>query len=149
MKPVAFGLWSWHLSAMRLIAAFLAAAAVPALAQDTAQDTMSAAAFEAYTQGHTFTYASRGAPYGAEEYLPNRRVRWSFLDGRCQQGEWYQENGLICFTYDTEPDPQCWSFRRGDSGLIARFANDPAATELFEVARSDAPLACMGPDVGV
>ncbi|QYX58474.1 hypothetical protein K1T73_02125 [Roseovarius sp. SCSIO 43702] len=110
---------------------------------------MSAEEFDAYTRGKTFYYGSNGAPYGAEEYLDNRRVRWSFLDGECQEGEWYQEGEMICFTYETHPDPQCWSFERGSRGLIARFENDPALTELYEVEQSDEPLYCKGPDVGV
>lgn len=110
---------------------------------------MTAQEFEAYTLGKTFSYGSVGAPYGREQYLPNRRVRWAFEGGDCQAGEWYEEGGLICFTYDTEPTPHCWSFQRTASGLIARFENDPAISELYEVEQSSAPLACPGPDVGV
>ena len=76
-------------------------------------------------------------------------MRWSFLDGRCQEGEWYEEAGLICFTYENQPDPQCWSFEKGPSGLIARFENEPMQSELYEVEQSVEPLLCLGPDVGV
>ena len=76
-------------------------------------------------------------------------MRWSFLDGKCQEGHWYEEAGLICFVYDEQPEPQCWSFERGSLGLIARFENDPASTELYEVEKSVEPLLCLGPDVGV
>lgn len=114
-----------------------------------AGDVMSAGEFDAYTIGKTFYYGSLGEPYGAEEYLENRRVRWTFLDGKCQEGVWYEEDGLICFVYENQPDPQCWSFRQSAAGLIAQFENDPVQTELYEVRRSDEPLMCMGPDVGV
>ncbi|WP_324752681.1 hypothetical protein [Roseovarius sp. Pro17] len=130
---------------MRTLIVILTLLASPALAQGM----MTADEFEAYTEGKTFTYGSLGAPYGTEQYLANRRVRWSFLDRRCQEGEWYEDNGLICFVYDTEPDPQCWSFRRGAGGLIAQFENDPGLTELYEVERSEEPLMCIGPDIGV
>lgn len=110
---------------------------------------MSAAEFDAYTRGKTFYYGSGGTPYGGEEYLDNRRVRWSFLDGHCQEGHWYEEDELICFVYETQPDPQCWSFERSPDGLIARFQGDSSLTELYEVERSEAPLMCLGPDVGV
>jgi len=110
---------------------------------------MSAAEFDAYTLGKTFYYGSGGQPYGAEEYLQNRRVRWTFLDGKCQDGLWYEDDGLICFVYENQPDPQCWSFERTAAGLIARFENDPAQTELYEVRKTAEPLACPGPDVGV
>lgn len=110
---------------------------------------MGAAEFDAYTRGKTFLYANEGRAYGAEEYLPNRRVRWSFLDGECQTGEWFQEDDLICFVYEELPEKQCWSFLRGASGLVARFENDPAQTELYEVEQSREPLSCPGPEVGV
>ena len=129
-----------------LIAMFFAlTCALPGVAQDM----MSAKDFDNYTKGKTFYYGSLGEPYGAEEYLDNRRVRWSFLDGKCQEGHWYEEAGLICFVYDEQPEPQCWSFERGSRGLIARFENDPASTELYEVEKSVEPLLCLGPDVGV
>lgn len=115
----------------------------PALAQ------MGAAEFDAYTRGHTFHYGAGGAPYGAEEYLDNRRVRWSFLDGKCQDGVWYEAAGRICFVYENHPDPQCWSFERRDGGLVARFAGPEPSTELYEVRKSREPLMCLGPEIGV
>jgi hypothetical protein len=116
-----------------------------------AQPIMSAEEFDDYSRGKTFYYGSLGEPYGAEEYFDNRRVRWSFLDGKCAEGHWYEENGLICFVYEAEPDPgpQCWSFQKGPRGLIARFQNDPEQTLLYEVEQSDKPMMCLGPEVGV
>jgi len=110
---------------------------------------MSASEFDAYTQGKTFYYGAQGAPYGAEEYLENRRVRWTFLDGKCQDGYWYEEAGLICFVYDEKPEPQCWSFQRSGTGLVAQFENDPNQTVLYEVEKTDEPLTCLGPEIGV
>lgn len=114
-----------------------------------AQDTMGAAAFEAYTQGKTFYYGAQGTAYGAEEYLSDRRVRWSFLDGDCQTGYWYKDDGLICFVYDDRPDPQCWSFVKTANGLVARYLTETRETELYEVEQSDEPLECKGPRIGV
>jgi len=34
----------------------------------------------------TLFYAQNGGDYGAERYLRNRRVEWSFLDGEMQSG---------------------------------------------------------------
>ncbi len=111
---------------------------------------MSAEEFDAYTRGHTFYYGAEGAePYGAEEYLPGRRVRWSFLDGECQEGHWYADGPLICFVYETRPEPQCWRFERGGGRLVARFEGDTAVTELYEVRKSREPLMCLGPKIGV
>ncbi|MEM8775819.1 MAG: hypothetical protein AAGF53_12350 [Pseudomonadota bacterium] len=110
---------------------------------------MSAGEFDAYTRGKTFTYGSNGAPYGAEEYLEDRRVRWSFLDGQCQEGSWYEENGLICFVYEDKPTPQCWKFERSSSGISALFQNDPTQSQLYEMQQSSEPLMCLGPKIGV
>jgi len=112
-------------------------------------EQMSAAEFERYSTGKTLFYATRGQPYGAEQYLSGRRVIWTFLDGECREGVWYETNGQICFRYEGDPDdPQCWSFYRATAGLMARFENDPEETELVEVHQSREPLICTGPDVG-
>lgn len=131
---------------MRLITLILLAlVALPA----NAQSTMSGEEFDAYTRGKTLYYGSGNHPYGAEIYLPNRRVRWSFLDGECKEGQWYEADGLICFTYDDRPEPQCWSFEHGAKGLIARFENDPAVTPLYEANESTQEMLCLGPKTGV
>lgn len=120
------------------------ALAAPALAE------MSAAEFEAYTTGKTLYYGSNGRAYGVEEYMENRRVRWSFLDGRCREGEWYEDaRGMICFVYEDTPAPQCWSFRRSAGGLVARFEDDPEGTELYEATQDREPMMCLGPEIGV
>ncbi len=133
---------------MRLILATLLFLGMLTTAQ--AEDTpMSAAEFEAYVTGKTLFYSVQGTPYGAEQYLPGRRVIWTFLEDECQEGTWYEENGLICFVYETDFGPQCWSFWERGGGLAARFENEPSGTELYEVRQSDEPLACRGPKVGV
>jgi hypothetical protein len=137
MRPV--------LASFRLaLGLFLLAGAAAADAQ------MSASEFEAYVTGRTIHYAGQGQEaYGAEQYLPNRRVIWTFLDGECVEGLWYEDDGLICFVYEMDLVPQCWSFWRAEGGLTARFENDPAATALYELSQTDEPLTCQGPDLGV
>ena len=76
-------------------------------------------------------------------------MRWSFLDGRCQEGIWYEEAGLICFISEEHPTPQCWRFARPGSGITALFENTPGQTELYEMDQSSEPLMCLGPEVGV
>ena len=110
---------------------------------------MTAEEFDAYTRGKTLFYGLDGSPYGAERYLDNRRVVWSFLDGECKDGVWYEQEGQICFIYEDRLDPQCWTFSQGPSGLIARFQNDPQATELYEAEDIGEEMLCYGPDVGV
>ncbi|MDW4499857.1 hypothetical protein R5H30_17825 [Sulfitobacter sp. D35] len=115
----------------------------------TAEPSMSAEDFDAYTRGKTLFFSQNGAPYGAEVYLENRRVRWSFLDGECKDGHWYEEAGMICFVYEDTPEPQCWNFREGAAGLVARFEDDPAQQELYEAQDLDEEMLCLGPKVGV
>ncbi|QCO57617.1 hypothetical protein EOK75_18120 (plasmid) [Pseudorhodobacter turbinis] len=121
------------------------ALATPALAQTP----LTGAEFETYATGKTLTYAIGGEIYGVEQYLPNRRVRWAFVDDTCRIGHWYEDAGSICFVYDHDATPQCWSFYRNEGALTARFMSDPPSTELKEVAQTDEPLACSGPDIGV
>jgi hypothetical protein len=110
---------------------------------------MGAEAFDRYTRGKTLFYGFDGSAYGVERYLPGRRVVWSFLDGRCLDGSWYEENGQICFVYEDNSAPQCWSFILNPEGLTARFQNDPQATELYEASDVDEEMLCLGPEVGV
>lgn len=113
---------------------------------------MTAEEFDAMTRGKTFYYAEDGQDYGAEDYLDNRRVRWSFLDGRCKDGHWYPQDDMICFVYEEEDglqsEPQCWSFTNTPSGLVAQFRNLPGGSLLYQTRESDEPMLCMGPDVG-
>jgi hypothetical protein len=114
-----------------------------------AQSPMSGAEFDDYATGKTLYFGQAGQSYGVEEYLPDRRVRWSFLDGQCKEGFWYEEAGQICFVYEDKPDPQCWSFYKEGSGLRAVFENNAAATTLYEARQDDEPMMCYGPDTGV
>lgn len=136
------------LSIMRAFAIFLTCLlTLPAFA--LAQDLLSAEEFDSYTRGKTLYYGQAGQAYGAEIYHENRRVTWSFLDGQCKEGNWYEADGLICFVYEDNSDPQCWSFVKGQSGLIARFENNPDTTELYEAAEGAQEMICLGPKVGV
>jgi len=120
-----------------------------AAAPVVAQESLSAEAFDAYTRGKTLFYGQGGQAYGVERYLEGRKVIWSFLDGNCRYGQWYEQAGKICFVYEDRQDPQCWSFSKGSNGLIARFESDPQATELYEAEDSGQAMVCLGPKVGV
>ncbi len=123
----------------------LSLAAAPLMAADG----MSAAEFEAYVEDKTLYFGLSGQPYGAERYRDDRQVTWSFLDGECKDGYWYEDAGQICFVYEDRPDPQCWAFYREGDGLRAEFAGDPTSTVLYEANQSDEPMLCYGPEVGV
>ncbi|GHF61497.1 hypothetical protein [Seohaeicola zhoushanensis] len=129
---------------VRLIPILLALTASPALAQST----LSAEAFDAYTRGKTLYYGAGGEAYGVERYLEGRRVVWSFLDGKCKDGIWYEQAGQICFLYEDSGEPQCWTFRESASGLVAQYVNDPEETELYEARDMGDEMLCYGPDVG-
>ncbi|MFN4100313.1 MAG: hypothetical protein ACK4GT_11100 [Pararhodobacter sp.] len=136
------------------ILSIVLSATLPALAQTAPapdQPAMSAAEFDAYTRGRTLSFNFEGTPYGIEEYLPDRRVRWAFMGQECQDGVWYERNGNICFLYEYAPsDEQCWRFYATDNGLRGVFQGpDGPSTELYEVEQSNAPLTCEGPGVGV
>jgi hypothetical protein len=124
--------------AMMRIAALLLLLAASALAQTP----MTAEEFAALVTGNILTYAQNGEPYGIEYYGENRRVIWSFLDGKCQNGRWYQDGANICFIYDFDPDPQCWRFYDDPQGLRAVFATDPSNTALYQVENGDLDLIC-------
>ncbi|ASM71671.1 MULTISPECIES: hypothetical protein [Roseobacteraceae] len=114
-----------------------------------AAEPMDADAFDAYTKGKTLFFGAGGAPYGAEVYLENRRVRWSFLDGDCKDGYWYEQAGNICFVYEDRPDPQCWTFEKRGGGLIAQFQNEPGSLSLYEAQDLGEEMLCLGPKIGV
>ncbi|MBD3765109.1 MAG: hypothetical protein IE927_10370 [Rhodobacterales bacterium] len=125
-----------------LMAALVAAPAAAATA-------LTAEEFDRYTRGRTLTYALEGRVYGAEEYLPGRRVRWAFAGEDCRDGRWYPQDGDICFVYEHDPVPQCWQFFVAPGGLIARFSGDAETLPLTEVQQAPEGLLCPGPDVGV
>lgn len=110
---------------------------------------MTAAEFEAYVTGRTLFFGQNGQVYGAEEYRDNRRVRWSFLDGECKEGIWYEEGDQICFVYEDRLVPQCWQFFLDGTGLTAQFEGDPDQPELYEARELDEEMICLGPEVGV
>ena len=114
-----------------------------------AQSPMNAEMFDTYTRGKTLYYGFDGETYGVERYLDGRRVIWSFLDGKCKEGVWYQEGEQICFVYEDRLDAQCWAFSMTSHGLVARFENSPDATELYEALENDAEMLCYGPETGV
>ena len=129
---------------LRALTLTLATLAAPASAEP-----MTAAEFEAYVTGKTLYYGRLGDAYGAEIYHENRRVTWSFLDGDCKDGYWYNEGRNICFVYEARPDPQCWTFEKQAGGLIATFENDPSSAERYEAQDVGEEMVCLGPKIGV
>jgi hypothetical protein len=138
------------LAARRLaapIAALLLAPLAAPLAAN-AETPMTATEFETHVTGMTVTYQQAGGIFGIEEYLPGRKVRWSVAPGECQYGSWYPEADAICFVYEYDPTPHCWTFWMQGGVMMARPASALPGADLSEVDRSASPLPCPGPDLG-
>lgn len=131
-----------------LVLAFVTLSNVANAEAIDSKNRLSTEAFANYVTGKTLTYSRVGKVFGAEEYLSGNRVKWSFNNGQCQDGEWYAEQDQICFIYESQTVPQCWSFYIGETGLIAQYENAPAENNLVETDQSTAPLFCLGPEVG-
>ena len=106
---------------------------------------LTAEAFDALTQGRIMGHTVHGSWYGAEQYLPGRRVIWKDPEG-CMHGTWRPEGPLICFDYsDGQPD-RCWHYFKDGEGIGAIFNGDP--DEPTVLLREEAPpLTC--PDEGL
>jgi hypothetical protein len=117
------------------------------------QSIVSPEAYEALAEGRTLHYTLEGQPFGAEQYFPGRRSLWRFAAGDCVAGIWHAEGPRICFVYEDDPQPQCWSFLHSGDRLRAKLLTEPRSggpplvLELSHV--DDAPLDCPGPDVGM
>jgi len=112
---------------------------------------MSAEEFEAYTTGKTLFFSLNGQDYGVERYKSDRRVEWSFLDGECTPGIWYEDSGYICFAYEGWAEEQCWIFEQTQSGLIATFSrtNQAGRQNQYFAYEKDEEMLCLGPETGV
>ncbi len=117
--------------------------AVAALEKLSAQD------FDDYSRGHTLYFAQNGSPYGVEQYFDNHKSIWKYADGTCAKGVWWEERDLICFVYDSDPEPSCWSFHKDGDKYSARVEDGDPANELVVVGINNDPITCRGPDVGV
>lgn len=127
----------------------LALALMLAASPVLAETPLDAEGFAAVVTGRTLIYGTDAGPYGIEEYLPDRRVRWSFLDGDCVEGRWYPQGDAICFAYEGRAEPECWRFFRDGARLGARPTSAPGGAPLYVIAESPEPMICGGPRVGV
>lgn len=141
------------LSALALSSLGLSSA--PTLAQQEKQtprapeNTLSPETFEAFASGTTLYFNRHGAPYGAEQYMTDRRVIWTFLDGRCERGAWFSDGAAICFAYETQSEAQCWHILEIAGQKRVRVVGDDPGNDLYVVGQDKADLDCPGPGVGV
>lgn len=138
---------TWASDLMRRIA--LALALLPGTA--LADTPITADQFETHVTGYTVTYQQSGNLFGIEQYLPDRKVLWSTAPGECQYGTWYPEGENICFVYEYDPLPACWTFWLQGGALVALSTSSApgVGAELYEVEKTQTPLPCPGPDFGV
>lgn len=114
-----------------------------------ADPLLTAEEFDALTLGRTMSWSEQGTVYGFEQYLPGRKVRWTFVGDECKDGTWYQQGDAICFQYEGDPAPDCWTITRSDPDLLAQYTTSPPDTPPVVVSATTEPLACFGPKVGV
>jgi hypothetical protein len=119
--------------------------ALPAVAETP----LTAEEFEAHVTGKTVTYRQYDFIFGIEEYLEGRKVRWSVAPNECQYGTWFPQDDDICFVYEYDPTPSCWTFWLKNGALVALSVHAQPGEELHEVSADATPLPCPGPDVGV
>jgi hypothetical protein len=122
--------------------------AVLAAAPGVAETPLDGAAFEALTSGRTLHFDRWGLPYGAEQYLPGRRVIWQFEGEDCLAGRWYPRDDAICFVYDAAPGAVCWSVLDTEAGIRIREQDDVPGNDLTIRKATETPLPCPGPWLG-
>lgn len=99
---------------IRLLSVISVLALLPLAALAETDPPLSAEDFEAFVQGRTFDTHDQTGRYGVETFLPGRRAIWRDAD-QCLEGTWRPQGDQICFDYQGEPFPHCWTYHdRGD-----------------------------------
>jgi hypothetical protein len=131
----------------------LAALAGLATAPAQAGTPLTAAEFAAHVSRDTLSYTYSSGARGTADFGPGRTLLWAFEGDACVEAIWFDRGNEICFAYPDGKISACWHLYMGEDGLYG-VATELASgsterLEIHEVARSDRPLACPGPDVGV
>lgn len=132
--------------------ALCAALVLLCAAGPTVAELLDGAGFAALTDNQTITWQGDGF-VGQERYLPGGQVMWQVEDNpECEFGRWISvmiaEQPAICFLYENSLTPVCWHIEQAETGMIARSVETPE-NRFVEIGRSEAPLNCHGPMVGV
>ena len=126
----------------------------------SAQELITPEEFEEISTGKTLYFNNDTGFHGAEQYFPNREVRWKFAEGTCQYGHWYGNGDAICFQYEEEIFPICWLFWKNDGAVTAELLprNDepPLTLEFVDTrdvlcgeylgAKAEKPIAVLPPE---
>ncbi|WP_151720453.1 hypothetical protein [Gemmobacter serpentinus] len=129
--------------ALTVLAALILPAILATGVQADEAAPLSGDAFDALTRGTVMDhYYEHGGLYGAEEYLPGRRVIWRDGEG-CMRGHWTETSpGLLCFRYDGTSATWCWNYvPRADGGLDALLDGEVGENPIT-LRRGHGPLSC-------
>lgn len=110
---------------------------------------MSGQAFDDFVTGNAYSYARNGVFFGTEAYRGQRQVLWLGADGTCLVGNWFAQDGQICFVYEidkTGTPRVCVPIFAQGSALRAEESDGGRVIGVL----TDAPdiSACPGPEVG-
>lgn len=111
---------------MRWLAALaLTGFITPALAENPAppDPPLGAEAFERLVEGKTMNTHDGTGIYGVETFLPGRRAIWRD-DAQCLEGTWRAEGAMICFDYEGDPQPYCWTYHDQGDFLMGWYEGD-------------------------
>jgi len=106
----------------------LALSPAPALADS--DQPLSVEDFEAFVQGRTFDTHEQTGRYGVETFLPGRRAIWRDAD-QCLEGTWRPQGDQICFDYQGEPFPYCWTYHDRGDWLMAWLEGDRSGAPIM------------------
>jgi hypothetical protein len=129
----------------------LALALLPAAA--LAETPMTGAKFQAHVGTGSVAYLYSNGVRGVADYGPDRTLLWAFEGDDCIKGYWFDDGDQLCFAFEDGTLSACWHFFKEDNRLrgVATQLGSGNLThlEIYEVAHTDQPLTCPGPDVGV
>jgi hypothetical protein len=95
-----------------------------------ADPPLSAEAFERLVEGKTMDTHDETGRYGVETFLPGRRAIWRDAE-QCLEGTWRAEGDLICFDYQGEPFPYCWTYHDRGGWLMAWLDGDRGSSPIL------------------
>jgi hypothetical protein len=130
---------------LRIAVIAVCLSALPAVAERV----MTPAEFEAFSTGKTIDYSDEFSTWGREEYLPGRQVRFSFTDDECRFGQWYDQGDQVCFVYEGDPAPKCWTYFTDGKNVTTVFESDGPGGPISTARVTKERLECLGPAVGV
>lgn len=110
-----------HLAVLALL--LLPSAALAQSDPSPADSPLSIEAFERFVEGRTMDTFDQTGRYGVETFLPGRRAIWRDAE-RCLEGTWRPQGDQICFDYQDESLPYCWTYHDRGGWLMAWLDGD-------------------------